>query len=148
MTDFSSHEKQESPPYARAAALGVVCGLRSMLGPALVSTLAPAPIKVALRLLSAGEFIADKLPNLPSRIASGPLLGRALSGAAVGYIVCKEKDVQPWLGALVGGAAAVSASYGGYYGRKALHERLHVSDKLIAILEDALAIGLGRRFGP
>src|SRR5947209_7169684 len=119
-------DTRNTSPYARALALGAVCGSRSMLGPALVARLAPPPVRIGLRLLSFGEIIADKLPKTPSRIAPGPLAGRLVSGAAVGYVVCRTGGASPWVGALVGGAAAVAASYGGYYGRKALGERLHL----------------------
>lgn len=136
------------PAYARSLALGFVCGLRSMLGPALVADLAPPPVRLLFRLLSAGEVIADKLPGIPSRIAPGPLAGRLVSGMAVGGVVCHAAGKSPLVGGLLGGAAALAGSYGGYYGRKALGTRLHLPDPVVALAEDALAAGLGRRFGP
>jgi uncharacterized membrane protein len=139
---------QKPPAYAQALVLGFVSGLRSMLGPALVAEIAPPKVKIAFRLLSAGELIADKLPKTPNRIAPGPLVGRAIAGAAVGYVVCKEARQPVWIGALLGSAAAVAGSFGGYYGRKALGERLHLPDPIVAVVEDALAVGLGRRFAP
>lgn len=136
------------PAYAQALALGFVSGLRTMLGPALVAEIAPPKVKLAFRLLSAGEFIADKLPKTPSRIDPGPLMGRAVAGAAVGYVVCKEAHQSVWFGALLGGAAALAGAFSGYYGRKALGERLHLPDPVVAVVEDALAVGLGWRFAP
>ncbi len=138
----------KTPAYARALALGAICGLRSMMGPALVAGKAPPVVKIAFRLLAVGEVIADKLPQIPSRLDPGPLTGRIVSGAAVGYVVCRESETPGWLGALLGGAAAVAGSYGGYYGRKALGERLHLPDPVIAVAEDALALAVGRRFAP
>jgi uncharacterized membrane protein len=136
------------PVYARVLVLGGICGLRTMMGPALLGGLAPPGVKLALRLMAAGELIVDKLPTTPNRIAPGPLVGRAVSGAAVGYVVCRQAKITPWLGALLGGMAAVAGAYGGYYGRKALVERLHLPDPLVAVLEDSFAAGLGQRFRP
>ena len=137
-----------APAYAQALVLGFVSGMRAMLGPALVAGIAPPNVRLAFRLLAAGELVADKLPKTPSRIAPGPLAGRFLSGAAVGYVVCRHARQSVWVGALIGATAAVAGAYGGYHGRKALGETLHVPDPVIAVVEDALAVGLGRRFGP
>ena len=38
----------------------------------------------ALKVMAAGEMVADKLPTTPDRIAPPVLLGRLLSGALVG----------------------------------------------------------------
>ncbi|MDQ2688470.1 MAG: hypothetical protein M3Y28_11460, partial [Armatimonadota bacterium] len=97
-------------------------------------------------LLSAGELVADKLPQTPSRISPLPLVGRIVSGTIVGAVVCHGAKKSLWLGGLLGGIAAVAGSYGGYYGRKALSERL--PDPVVAVIEDTLAVGLGRHFGP
>ena len=132
--------------YARALGLGAICGLRTMMGPALVANAAPPGVKIALRIMAVGELIVDKLPATPNRIAPGPLAGRAVSGALVGYVVCRHAKTSPWLGALLGGLAAVGGAFGGYYARKTLVERLSLPDPLIAVAEDALAAGIGRRF--
>jgi uncharacterized membrane protein len=142
-------ENQNKPPaYAQALGLGFVSGLRAALAPALVAEIAPPKVKLVFRLLSVGELIADKLPKTPSRIDPGPLTGRIVSGAAVGYVLCRHAGKSVWLGALLGGAAAVAGSYGGYYGRKMLGEKLHLPDPIVALAEDALGVGLGRYFGP
>lgn len=141
-----SDNTNETSVYARILALGFVCGLRSMLGPAILGEKASAPVKIALRLLSAGELVVDKLPKTPSRISPLPLAGRIVSGSIVGAVVCHEAKKPLWLGGLLGGVAAVAGSYGGYYGRKALSE--HLPDRVVAVIEDTLAVGLGRHFGP
>lgn len=141
-----SDNTNETSVYPRVAALGFVCGLRSMLGPALIAADASPGVKILLRVMSAGEMIADKLPKTPNRISPGPLAGRILSGTIVGAVVCRTADKSPWLGGLLGGAAAVVGSYGGYYARKALTRRL--PDPVVAVAEDALALVLGRHFSP
>ncbi len=132
--------------YARVAALGAVCGLRTMLGPALVARGASPGLCGLFRVLSVGELVADKMPTMPSRLAPGPLLGRMISGGAVGYALCRRGGGSPWAGALLGAGAAVAGAYSGYHTRKALGARGRVPDPIAALLEDALALGVGRRF--
>lgn len=132
--------------YTRIFALGMVSGMRTMLGPALVAKGASDNVKLVFRVLSAGELVGDKLPKTPSRLAPGPLLGRAVSGGAVGYVLCRRAGQSPWLGVALGAGAAVLGAYGGCHARKALGESLHLPDAIVAVGEDALAIGIGRRF--
>ena len=149
MSDHTnSNDSPATPASVQALVLGFVSGLRSMLGPALVAEIAPPNVRLVFRLLTVGELIADKLPRTPNRIAPGPLAGRFLSGAAVGYVVFRHARQSVWVGALLGAGASMAGAYGGYHGRKALGETLRVPDPVIAVVEDALALGLGRRFGP
>jgi hypothetical protein len=142
-------ENQNRPPaYAQALGLGFVSGLRAALGPALVAEIAPPNVKLVFRLLAVGELVADKLPKTPNRIDPGPLTGRIVSGAVVGYVVSRHAGRSVWVGALLGGIAAVGGSYGGYYGRRLLGQKLHLPDPIIAVAEDAIGVGLGRYFSP
>ena len=144
----------------RAIALGGVAGLRSMLAPALLSSklarkspdsaagkiaaaLAEPPVALTLKALSAGELVGDKLPKTPSRIAPLPLAARALSGALVGGAVFGTARRPLWAGALLGAAAAVGAAYGGYHLRKMADEKFSLPDPVIALIEDAIAVGVG-----
>lgn len=130
---------------SRAAALGAICGMRTMLGPAFAARMASPPVRLALRLMAAGELIVDKLPGTPSRLAPGPFVGRMLSGATVGYFTFREGKQPPWAGAAIGAASAAAGAVSGYYGRRALGKALHAPDPLIAVLEDLLALEIGRR---
>jgi len=132
--------------YTRIFALGAVSGMRTLLGPALAAEGASENVKLLFRLLSAGELVGDKLPKTPSRLAPGPLLGRAVSGGAVGYVLCRRAGQSPWLGTALGAGAAVLGAYGGYHARKALGETLHLPDAVVAVGDDALAIAVGRHF--
>ena len=87
-----------------AFGIGVVTGLRSMTGPAVVcwaahlgwlkledSRLALMGSTVATYAFSAfaiGELIADKLPFIPNRTSPGPLFGRIVLGALCGATLC------------------------------------------------------------
>lgn len=156
------HVKEESDTriVIRAIALGGVAGLRSLLAPALLSAkmahknphsaagrlseaLSDPPVAMTLKVLSAGELIGDKLPQAPSRISPLPLAVRAVSGALVGGAVFGSARRPVWIGVLLGASAAVGAAYGGYHLRKLADEKLNLPDPVIALVEDAIAVGVG-----
>ncbi len=153
-------EESDLKIVVRALALGGVAGLRTMLAPALFSSkmaqknpdsaagkiaeaLAEPKVAMTLKVLSAGELIADKLPKTPDRIAPLPLLARAVSGALVGGAVFGTAKRPTWIGAALGAAAAIGTAYGGYHLRKMLDKKLNLPDPVVALVEDALAVSIG-----
>jgi len=143
---------------AGAAGIGAVAGLRSMAAPALVSQAArtgsidlssgpfaflgtqqAADIATGIAL---AELIADKLPGTPDRIAPVSLAARAVSGAMVGAAVYSARKRDPGPGALVGALAAVGAAFLGYALRRTLTRDAKIPGFLIALAEDAVAIGI------
>ena len=46
---------------------------------------------------------------------------------------------------MLGASAAVGAAYGGYHLRKLADEKLSLPDPVIALVEDAIAVGIGTR---
>jgi uncharacterized membrane protein len=149
----------DSQVYAGATLIGTVAGMRSMTAPAIVSRLAGAAgvpvdktgldfldhplIPKVMSVLAIGEVIADKLPFIPSRIAPFPLVTRAISGATSGAVLCSAKKRSPLLGAIFGAAGAIAGSYAAYALRKRIVKSLHVPDTVVAMAEDALALGTG-----
>lgn len=146
--------------YVRAAGLGIVAGMRSMMPFALLALAArrgtfardagrPLSILRGRAVLpvaafaAAGELVADKLPMTPSRIDPGPLSGRIVLGALAGAAICREARRSAIAGALLGGAGAAGGSFGGYHARKALGRATRLPDPLWAVAEDALAVSLG-----
>jgi len=93
--------------------------------------------------LAVGELVADKLPNMPNRTEPGSLAARAVSGGLCGAVFCASRRDTILPGAAVGALAAVGSSFAGYALRKRLDEKFAVSDKAIALCEDALASGSG-----
>ena len=88
-------------PFWPAVGFATLAGLRSMSAPAFLSHLLThqptsgldgSPLRLlqkplvatGLKLMAAGEMVADKLPGMPDRTAPSVLLGRLLSGALVG----------------------------------------------------------------
>jgi len=145
--------------YAGAALLGTLAGMRSMAAPAVLGQLsrkgALTGVTSGLALVSkprfagvvtilaVGELVADKLPITPNRTAVGPLLGRAFTGGISGAVLCSAKKRSPWIGALIGAAAAVGAAYGTYELRRRAGRKFHVPDAVIALTEDVLVGSLG-----
>src|SRR4051812_17827411 len=129
--------------FEKAMKLAVVTGLRSMLGPALVTRSMNRPEQQNLALAALGEMIADKLPLVPSRDTLVPLVLRGLAGAWVAKTLQEEEGTDdPWtipLGAAVAMGVAVAAPKI----RKTLTMTTGVSDTFLGLLEDYLALRLG-----
>ncbi len=148
----------ETDMMLRAAALGVVAGMRSQLPLALLSLAArqrggdqqglpevlTSPRVAALLLASAaGELVVDKLPFTPSRLMPGSLVVRAGLGGLAGALLCRNAGLQPILGAALGVAGALAGSYAGYEVRAGLVAKTGRPDPLFAVLEDGAAVALG-----
>ena len=89
------------------------------------------------------ELVGDKLPFTPSRTTPVPLIARAASGAMSGAAVCAAHK-EDWVpGAIVGAAAAIAAAFAGYLIRRSLTRNGETPDLLVALAEDAIAIGIG-----
>lgn len=146
----------------RAVGMGAITGLRSTAGPATLSraissgrlenldgtifaALGSARTAKVLTLFEVGEMIADKLPIVPSRMSPQPLLGRALSGAAVGAALFASENGNKAAGGTLGAAAAVAGAYAGEQLRAQLGQRLGVPDALVALLEDGIVLYGGHR---
>ena len=147
---------------ARILGLGAIAGMRTMSAPALLVAylrrqerervdgvvlrfLTSPTAEWASRLLAAGELAADKVPGIPARIEPEPLFARALSGGTAGYLLSMVHGRSKGKGVVLGAAAAVGSAFAAYHARRALVESLSVPDPAVAILEDALVIGGGRR---
>jgi len=88
-------------------------------------------------------LIADKLPKTPSRKAPGPLVVRFLTGGLSGAAICAAAGQSLIVGAVLGGLGGVVGAFVGYAARMGLVKALKVPDIVIALLEDAVAIGGG-----
>jgi uncharacterized membrane protein len=149
--------------YLHAVEMGAVAGMRSMAAPAMVSDrlsradghapeegiigfLADPAVAKGLKALAAGEMLADKTPWIPDRTASISLVGRGMAGALVGAALCARRDgCRPEVGALLGMASALAATYAAFHLRRALARELHVPDPVLGAVEDALVVAAGRR---
>ncbi len=137
--------------------LGMSAGLRSLTPPAVVAWLAyrwPAlaqsslsfmasPVTAwVLAALAAVELVNDKLPFTPSRLAPVLLIARILTGGLCGATLAAASQQAIVLGALVGAAGGLAGSFAGYHARQALVKKFGIPDILVALGEDAIAIGI------
>jgi len=143
-------------PYVSAFLIGVVCGLRSLTPPAVVSWAARlgwlhlentwlavmgfAATPYILSLLALGELIADKLPRTPSRKSPLGFIGRITTGALCGASL--GAPAHALIGGLVAGViGAIAGTLGGYEFRTRLVRAIGGNDLPMALLEDLIAIG-------
>lgn len=146
--------------YLKAAAIGIVAGMRSASAPALVSDhlarkggnaldgsplawMASPTTATVTKVLAAGELVGDKLPFTPSRLAPGPLGGRMASGALCGAVLCASERERAEVGAVVGALAAALGAWAFYHLRQSADRATGLPDPVVAVVEDALAVGGG-----
>lgn len=86
---------------------------------------------------AAGEYVMDKQPGIPARIAPAGLAGRAVGGALSGAAAAQPGKA--WLAAGVGAAGAIAGAYVSYRVRMTLARALG-RDRPVAFAEDALAL--------
>jgi uncharacterized membrane protein len=140
-------------------AIGIVSGMRSLTAPAVAAWAAHrnwlnlAGTRLAFMgstaavaiftVLAIVELIADKLPSTPSRTASVGLIARFFCGALSGACVGVSTGQTPIYGAILGAAGGIAGAFAGYRWRTGLVKALKVPDFVIALVEDAIAIGAG-----
>jgi uncharacterized membrane protein len=139
--------------------IGVVGGLRSLTAPAVVawaahrnwlnlhntslSFMASTAAVVIFTLLAVVELVADKLASTPSRLKPPGLIGRIIFGGLSGACVTVSGAQSIVLGAVLGAVGGIVGAFAGYEVRTRLVKALKVPDLVIALLEDAVAIGGG-----
>jgi uncharacterized membrane protein len=139
--------------------IGVIGGLRTMTAPAVVAwaanrhwlNLHSSPLAfmgstaavAVFTVLALGELVVDKLPSTPNRTKLLGLIGRSVTGGLSGAAVAASGVQSIALGAVLGMAGAIAGTFMGYEVRKRLVRALKVPDFVIAVFEDALAIGGG-----
>jgi uncharacterized membrane protein len=139
--------------------IGVVCGLRSLTAPAVVAWaahlgwihldyarlhfLGSTAAVAVFTLFAVVELVGDQLPYAPSRTAPPGLIARVVLGALCGAALAVAGTQSFATGALLGLVSGISGAFGGYQVRTRLVKALKVPDFVIAILEDAVAIGAG-----
>ncbi|HXA00303.1 MAG TPA: DUF4126 family protein [Candidatus Dormibacteraeota bacterium] len=140
-----------------AALIGIFVGLRCLTPPAVVAWaallhwidldasrlhfLASKPAVIILTLAAIGELIADKLPSSPNRTAPLGLSARIVLGMLCGACITIAGHQPSWAGAVLGLAGALAGGFGGFLARTRSVKALKCPDFVIAVLEDAVAIG-------
>jgi uncharacterized membrane protein len=94
-------------------------------------------------LLAVVEIVMDKLPSTPSRLKAPGLIARIVLGGLCGAAIAASAAQSLALGAVFGVAGGVAGALAGHALRVRLVKALKVPDFVIALLEDAVAIGGG-----
>ncbi|QJD97883.1 DUF4126 family protein [Mucilaginibacter robiniae] len=145
-------------PFWQAVGVGTLAGFRSTAAPAVTShILSHHPsnalkgthwqymqsnkVATVLKLLTLTEVVGDKLPNTPNRIVLQGISARMLMGALSGASIYKASGHKAYLGALIGGSAAVLSTFGSFYLRKSVVKNTKIIDPIIGGIEDALVAG-------
>lgn len=136
--------------------IGFFGGLRSLTPPAVVAwgvhlgwlrlarplgLVGTVPAVVILSLAALAELVADKLPTAPSRTAPPGLIARVVLGSFTGACVAAAGTQNVGLGAVLGVAGGLVGCFGGYQARTRTVKALRTPDFVVALLEDAVAIG-------
>jgi len=145
--------------FVLAFAIGIVSGLRALTPPAVTAWAAHwkwlnlAGTRLAFMgstatvaiftVLAIVELITDKLPKTPSRTAPAGLVARFAFGALSGACVGVSAGQSPAPGAILGAAGGLAGAFAGHQWRTDLVKALKVPDFVIALVEDAIAIGAG-----
>jgi uncharacterized membrane protein len=138
--------------------LGLSAGMRSMTPIAVVAWSAQlgwpdlratslafmaAPITAwAFTLFACCELVFDKLPFTPGRLGAAPLGARIVSGALCAATVCAATHQPAAIGAVAGIIGAVTGALAGYHARRSLTINRKAPDLLVALVEDAIAVGI------
>jgi uncharacterized membrane protein len=128
--------------FSRAVAVGAVCGMRTLLMPALVARSVPGS-RAGTRILSlaaVGELLGDKLPFTPDRTEAPSLAARAVSGAVTAASLASRSRRPAMPSAVIAAASAILSAHLMIRLRKRADRTL--PDPFVATVEDCLALVL------
>jgi uncharacterized membrane protein len=135
--------------------IGFFAGLRSLTPPAAtawaahlgwlkleppLSFMGSVPAVSIFTLLAAGELVADKLANMPSRKLPPGVIARILSGGLTGACVTASGAHGMLPGAVLGAVGGVAGCFAGYSARVGIVKALRTQDFYVALLEDLIAV--------
>ena len=124
----------------RSFAIGAATGMRSMTGPAAVA--GGSGWGRILPFLALGEYVVDKLPQVPARTILPALAVRAIGGGLAGRSVAAAGKANLLLGTVAGVAGAIGGSYAGTAYRS--YAARYMPPIVAALIEDGLAIVIAR----
>ena len=139
--------------------IGIISGLRTFTGSATVAWglrlgwftvgssrlafMGSTAAVIIFSILAFAELVADKLPSTPNRTSLRGLSGRFVLGGFAGAILATAGGESWILGAVLGCVGGIAGAFAGYQVRSRIVKALKCPDFVIAILEDAVAIGGG-----
>jgi uncharacterized membrane protein len=119
--------------------LGVVSGLRTFTGPAVLWIMRHRGLWAYVLVAAAAvEYFYDVHPNAPARTAAPGIIARLVSGAFVGGWAAVAASGSPALGAVAGSIGALAGAYGGLAVRR--RAIAAIGNVASGVLEDIVAI--------
>jgi hypothetical protein len=160
--------RYDSKDMILAGALGWLCGMRSMAGPALVARrlVRNDQVVAALGIGAIGEMLVDKHPATPNRTDPPSVMARTMSGAVTGAAVVvsgagwsrrvpMRSRRASWpmstgdtaaaaiAGAVIGGGAAFIGTHVSYHMRRFAAAQTQAPNVVLGVAEDAIVYGAG-----
>jgi uncharacterized membrane protein len=127
-------------PLLLAFGLGIVAGMRTFTPIAAVLLARGGVWGIVFGIAAVAEYVADVLPNTPSRTGTLGLSARIVSGAFAGWMIATIHSGTGIIGAVAGIAGALIGTFAGHAARLAAIAR--IGGYPAAIAEDLVAIGL------
>jgi uncharacterized membrane protein len=109
---------------------------------AVISAMAAPATAYIFTAFACIELVFDKLPIAPSRLGAGPLGARILLGALCAATLSAAAQQSMAVGAIAGALGGIAGAYAGYSVRRHLTANRKAPDLVVALAEDAIAIGL------
>jgi uncharacterized membrane protein len=134
-----------------AAILGFIVGMRSMNPPAVIAdklvesganqgdpflSMITPEVASMVKLAAVGEAVGDKLPFIPPRTDTLPLLGRIGIASILGALLSHSNERTNM--AATAGVSAIIGAHIAYYLRKRFSERLGIPSVVLGAVEDAI----------
>ena len=95
---------------------------------------------IVFSVLAVGEWIGDKLPNTPNRIALFPYMARICFGGLVGAVAATGLHGSAVEGVLLGVVGALAGTFIGFRLRTGLVAHIGLPDLPLALAEDLIAV--------
>jgi hypothetical protein len=130
-------------PFERAMTLAALSGFKVALGPAFLAASRNGPNRGAWAIAAMGEMFLDKVRIFPPRFRPSLLIPHAVAGAWVARESMKEEGQNDPTAPIVGAVVAAGVACVAPVMRIALNKGLGVSDALLGVGEDYLALRLG-----
>jgi len=130
-------------PFERAITLAAISGFKIALGPAFLAASRRSSNTSIWAMAALGEMLLDKVGVFPPRFRPALLIPHALAGAWVARESLKQEGVDDPMAPVAGAVVAAGVSCVAPLVRMTLNKGLGVSDAMLGIGEDYLALKFG-----
>ncbi len=130
-------------PFERAMTLAVISGFKIALGPAFLAASRRSPNTGSWAVAALGEMLLDKIGIFPPRFRPALLIPHAIAGAWVARESLKDEGVDDPMAPLAGAVVAAGVSCVAPMIRITLNKGLGLSDAMLGVGEDYVALKLG-----